>query len=219
MPPRPERCPHHLHYLAGCTCCQTYRRICVQQRRHRIAAGTWQPMTDSTGVARRLQALACAGYGTGLLAYHLVVSRENVIVWREQRRGLIRAVTHQIVSYTYERLIDRDGPSTLARSHASERGWHPIDAWDQTTIDNPDAQPYQQLGGWTDWVLLDHVRKRTIINGKPMARFVDLSRSDQRQLFHEHLSRGGSARGFRDRYRPVPIEILRVLAAEARVGV
>lgn len=168
-------------------------------------------LKPSIGVARRLQALAVAGYGSGEIAHHLVAARWRVVRWRQPFCRQVQLTTHQRVAYTYERLYHTDGPSTLARQHALALGWQPIDAWTDHTIDDPDAAPYSdpEQSNHIDWILLDRIRRRQQPGGYAL-----LTPSEQLVLLREHFLRGGGTlRGFRDRYRPVPIEPLRRLVA------
>lgn len=165
----------------------------------------------SIGAARRLQALAAAGYGSGIIAHHLAAPRWRVTRWRQPYCQQIWLATHQRVDYLYQRFYHTDGPSSLARQHARLLGWQPVDAWTDTTIDDPIATPYSDPAqtSHVDWVLLDQVRTRQRPHG-----FLQLTNSERLVLLREHfLQHGGTLRGFKDRHRPVPVEILRVLVA------
>ena len=174
-------------------------RITPRQRRHLI---------DATGAARRLQALACAGYGTGYLAGLLVAHRLHVRSWQSHEHRQIKRSTHQRIDYTYQRLWDTDGGSTLARRHAAGCGWHPFEAWTDGTIDDPAAPPYSDPAqtSLVDPELLARVRA----GRRPYA---DLSGTEKIELLTAHLRTGLSLRGFRNRYRPVPKPELFVLLA------
>ena len=155
---------------------------------------------DSVGTARRLQALACAGYGTAHLAGLMVASRMLVKAWQQHHWHRVHLATHQRVAYTYQHLWDTDGPSTLARRHALDvRGWHPFEAWTDRTIDDPAAYPYGDpaQSAYVDQVLL----ARVVAGSRPYA---DLSGAEKVELLLVHLRGGLSLRGFRNRYRPVP---------------
>lgn len=96
---------------------------------------------DVTGAARRLQALSAVGYTlavlheeTGIRAAHL--SRIMVGGVRVVRRG-----THEVVAEVFDRLAMKQGPSAESKRRAAAKGWAPPLAWDEDSIDAPDAQP------------------------------------------------------------------------------
>jgi len=170
---------------------------------------TTAPTTNAIGAARRLQALACAGYGVTPLADMLVASRMHVKAWQHHRWQNVHRTTHERIAYTYSKLWDTDGGSTQARDHAGRRGWQPFEAWTDTTIDDPAAYPYgdpEQIN-YIDRVLIKRVR-----DGK--RRYLDLSDAERIELLTLHLIAGGTMRGFRDRYRPVPKRQLDLLIAQ-----
>jgi len=174
-----------------------------------MTATTARPvLINATGAARRLQAAACAGYGTGHLAELLVANRMHVRAWQQHRRAQIHLATHQRIAHTYERIWDTDGRSTLARQHAIRRGWHPFEAWTDSTIDDPGAPPYSdpEQTGYVDQVLLQRVTRGE-------RAYLDLSAAEKLELLRLHLETGTSLRGFRNRYRPVPKRELDVLVS------
>jgi hypothetical protein len=163
---------------------------------------------DAVGAARRLQALACAGYGVVPLAELMVAHRMHVKAWQHHRWRNIHLSTHERIAYTYECLWDTDGGSTQARQHATRRGWQPFEAWTDATIDDPGAYPYgdPEQREYVDRVLIKRVR-----DGK--RPYLDLSDAERIELLIQHLTAGGTMRGFRDRYRPVPKRQLDLLIA------
>ena len=165
---------------------------------------------DAIGAARRLQALGVAGYGTRHLADLLVAHHLHVRTWQRHGRVRVHEVTHQRIAYTYERLWDTDGGSTQAREHAHRCGWQPFEAWTDSTVDDPGAYPYgdpEQLQAVDD-VLLARVRVG-------QRDYVELTPAEKLALLGEHLGRGGTVRGFINRYRPVPRRELRYLLAQS----
>lgn len=159
------------------------------------------PMVDALGAARRLQALACAGYGTAHLGELMVAHRLHVRAWQRHEHRRIRLTTHERIDYTYWRLIDQDGPSTLAKIYAAQRRprWHPIEAWTPETIDDPSAAPYSGTDAllYVDEELIERVQAG-------IRNYLDLTDTEKMVLFERHLLNDGSIRGFRNRYRPVP---------------
>jgi len=164
---------------------------------------------DAVGVARRLQALACAGYGVTPLADLLAAQRMHVKAWQRHRWHQVHLSTHERIDYTYQKLWDTDGGSTQARDHAGRRGWQPFEAWTDATIDDPAAYPYGDpvQVGYIDRVLI----KRVWEGKRP---YLDLTAAEKIELLTRHLANDGSMRGFRDRYRPVPKRELDLLIAQ-----
>lgn len=164
---------------------------------------------DATGAARRLQALAVAGYGTAHLADLMAANRMHVKAWQHHQRQQIHLITHQRIGYTYTKLWDTEGPSTLARQHAQRRGWHPFEAWTDRSIDDPGAFPFgdpEQLN------YIDRVLLQRVATGRRQYR--DLSAAEKIELLVAHLSAGFSLRGFRNKYRPVPKRELVILVVQ-----
>lgn len=167
-------------------------------------------LVDATGTARRLQALACAGYGLGEVAAALESRRLTVQGWRRMHHPRVRSDTQSLVATLYARWWDTEGPSNAARMYAARHGWLPFEAWTDTILDDPAAAPYSdpEALAYLDWVLLDQVVHRR-------RGFLALNEAERLHLYREHAGRGGTPRSFRDRYRPVPAPILRWLQEHA----
>lgn len=129
-----------------------YCNGCYQAKRTKwIRAGIWPGMPDATGTARRLQALAALGWPPSVLARRIGVSRstfEHIVKGHIQRTsaGVVAAV-----SDLYEELSMTPGPSDHWRRIAADKGWAPPLAWDDDTIDNPDAAPDLGAREHVDW--------------------------------------------------------------------
>jgi hypothetical protein len=101
---------------------------------------------DATGTRRRLHALVRAGHGYPQLAEHLGIRSETV-------RGY--TLRPQVLSRTAARIADLfdelqlvPGPSAKAVRFAEQQGWPLPLAWDEDTIDNPNAQPHHIPDGY-----------------------------------------------------------------------
>jgi hypothetical protein len=168
------------------------------------------------GAARRLQALARAGYGSREIARMLGdrVSPTMVTRWRLAERPVIQQRYHGLVDELYWRILlgAHKGRSTQAAESAAAHGYHTFDAWTEETIDDPDAVPFGHLAtlDYVDHVKIKRVKRREVVDGVTY-RFIDLTWPEQLFLFREFLAAGGSPRTFRDRYRPVPAATLRAL--------
>lgn len=98
---------------------------------------------DSTGTRRRVYALAAIGWTVTEQARRLDVSvfALNMLIDRPR----ILATTATNVAGLYDRLWQHPAPenwiSKRIRGHAVKRGWFAPLAWDDDTIDDPDALP------------------------------------------------------------------------------
>ena len=194
-----------------------YSLICIRRGQSRVSAYIADAIlacpvkpsnhVDAIGVVRRLQALGMAGYGNEEIARRLGRRPITVAHWRNAKPGqVVTRQTHKLVGQLYGELWDTEGPSVVARRYAQKAGFQPFEAWTDRTIDDPEATPYGDSDalGFIDEELLHRVRSRE-------RQFLDLSPAEQRVLYAAHIKAGGTPRGFRDRYRPVPITILRQL--------
>ena len=129
-----------------------YCKGCYKAKRTKwIRAGIWPGMPDAIGTARRLQALAALGWPPSELARRTGVSRstfEHIVKGHIQRTsaGVVAAV-----SDLYEELSMTPGPSDHWRRMAADKGWTPPLAWDDDTIDDPDAKPDRGEKRHADW--------------------------------------------------------------------
>lgn len=139
-----SQCPGDQHGTSnayrnhGCRCLDARRDNNRYRKRRR--AGFHQPaMVDSVGVVRRRQALAAMGYGLPDLAPHFGVTPRAVSNY--MRRPRVHRSTLERWRQVYDLLSMTPGPSSKARGEALRRGWLPPLAWDDETIDDPDAVP------------------------------------------------------------------------------
>jgi hypothetical protein len=103
---------------------------------------------SGVGTARRLQALAWAGWGASRLGVELGVTHTAVEIWRAGRAD-VRPETAARIAALYDRLWNATPPSrsgaTRAHNHAVRNGWLPPLAWDEDTIDDPNAEDYAHI--------------------------------------------------------------------------
>lgn len=167
-------------------------------------------MVDATGTARRLQALAVAGYSSSDIAARLGRHAITVAHWRNAQSGqVVTAETRGLVADLYERLWGTDGPSVVAQRRAAQAGMQPFEAWTDAIIDDPTAAPYSDPEAVQ---FVDEVLVKAVVRGQ--RPFLDLSPAEQLQLYRAHVAAGRSVRSFRDRYRPVPAPILKQLQSQ-----
>lgn len=104
---------------------------------------------DGTGTRRRLQALIAVGWSQTKLGAHLGIVQTNIgRVLTSQR---VTAATARAVRDMYDKLWDTPVPeqdwrdkiaANRSRGYAAERSWAPPLAWDDETIDDPNARPH-----------------------------------------------------------------------------
>lgn len=97
------------------------------------------------GTARRLQSLACMGWDCEALAPLIGLSAGFLRHLRAGTRRTVHAATRDRVHAVWDRLalVPHVGPDARrARLFAHRHGWAPPLAWDDETIDNPDARPH-----------------------------------------------------------------------------
>lgn len=104
-------------------------------------------LIDATGTHRRLQALTAAGWPQHHLAARLGMTDGNYSSMLN--RPQVTAATARAARVLYDELWRADPREagvnaqaySRARNHAARLGWAPVGAWDDDTIDNPDAVP------------------------------------------------------------------------------
>lgn len=112
------------------------------------------------GTRRRAHALVAVGWPQHYLALHLGMRPGNFGVMLGRPHVLVRRVV--AVRGMYDALWNVDpaehGASAAgierARRHAAAKGWAPVGAWDDDTIDDPEAYPdwTGQCGTWQGYV-------------------------------------------------------------------
>lgn len=148
-------------------------------------------IVDGTGTRRRLQALITLGWSVQRLAAHRGLDRQALDGALSQRS--VQARTARAVRALYDALWDQSPDATtpgeargitLAKRRAAQMSWAPPLAWDDDTIDDPDALPAHLAEGATDGV--DHAAVELAIGGTR----VTLTRAE-RWLAVERLAREG----------------------------
>lgn len=112
----------------------------------KILLGITKEMADvrfqrvsSVGVHRRLRALQWMGYTLPDLAERLGMG--YTAIYHYMRRDLVTVDTATNVAKLYNELSMKVGPNDRERWRAYRNGWFPPMAWEEHTIDDPDAEP------------------------------------------------------------------------------
>lgn len=98
-------------------------------------------LVDVTGTQRRLRALATQGWSPTDLGRRAGLNPKVLRAVRAAATPRILAGTRDAVVTLYDELWDQRGPSTRTSAYAARAGWPPPLAWDDDTIDDPDATP------------------------------------------------------------------------------
>lgn len=118
-----------------------------------IRANIWQGPIPIIGTSRRLRALCALGWPQAELARRISIPTCTI---SHLVRGDINCTSRRnatLVHDLYDRLSGTPGPSQWQRDRARKLGWAPPLAWDDDTIDNPDATPDfgdRQRPSWAD---------------------------------------------------------------------
>lgn len=124
-----------------CHCCDCRRAHAESLRRFR--SGRSDKILDATGCRRRLQALQALGWSSSKIGRVAGINPGSI--QRLLRAQQVRSSTAALVGRAYDDLSMKVGPSTAVRELARRKGWPPPLAWDDDTIDRPDAVPHGAL--------------------------------------------------------------------------
>lgn len=121
------------------------RRLRIKRTTHnRImqlkAAPSGGQYLDATGSTRRLQALQAIGHTTYTIAEATNTSRALIVPILDGR-GLVRRIVADRIAAAYPSLSQTPGNATRSINRAKSQGWAPPAAWDDDTIDDPNAAP------------------------------------------------------------------------------
>lgn len=97
------------------------------------------------GTRRRLQSLMRAGYVQGALCDRITVTGAKYAhreLFTEKNDHTLASIAARVVDL-FDELHLIPGPSPRASRWAEKQGWPPPLAWDEDTIDDPDARPDQ----------------------------------------------------------------------------
>lgn len=130
-------------YLAGCRadCCRTACVRYEKQRVHERRNGRPRRL-DPTGTHRRIRALMAIGWTMQAIAHAAGWEAFESVNSALKKKHVLRA-THDRISDAYDQLSMTPGPSERTRKLGESRGWAPPLAWDDATIDDPEAEPYR----------------------------------------------------------------------------
>lgn len=106
---------------------------------------------DSTGTIRRGRALHAIGYPIYAIAENVPMATNHLGRVLYHQPAAVSAAVAQGMAALYKQWSAQPGPSHFALHNARRRGWNGPLAWDDDTIDNPEAHPE-----WTGRCGTDH---------------------------------------------------------------
>ncbi|MDX3713435.1 hypothetical protein PV733_31730 [Streptomyces europaeiscabiei] len=96
---------------------------------------------DATGTTRRIRALVACGWPIAHLANRFGMYPTALGNIARGQLAHVRATTADLIALDYRELSETAGPSQRSRSKAAANGWAPPAAWDDETIEDPNAHP------------------------------------------------------------------------------
>ncbi|MGA4726270.1 hypothetical protein ACPB67_02520 [Micromonospora taraxaci] len=181
-------CPvnrHHTYsaYRHGCRSPQARDDFRLYYKRRR--EGRAEPRRiDGTGTRRRIQALWAIGHASTTIG-HAAGDMSGFNIQRLATRRYVSRGSLNAIRLAYQRLSLQTGTSIVTRKRAAAAGYAPPLAWDDDTIDDPNAQP--QLGD-PDADVIDEVAVRRALEGER----ITLTTAERDHAVAAGLSRGMS---------------------------
>lgn len=134
---------------------------------------------DSTGAARRLQALTCLGWSVNRLAAMSGIDRQ--VLDQALHGGQVVAAHTRSIAALYDSLWDRPAPAddhrerisvSRTRNRAKAAGWASPLAWDDDTIDDPAARPIsgRSLPAAFDEIAVERAMSGDVVALRPVER-------------------------------------------------
>jgi predicted Fe-S protein YdhL (DUF1289 family) len=160
------------------------RKYCMVRVARRIlsvtATATDRWLMDGVGTRRRIRALMCEGWTQGALADRL--GYHHSVLWEWTHAAQVHRSSYVRVKALYDELAPLDGGSSWVRRLAERRGWDPPEAWSETSIDDPTAEPYD----WSrdDVAGPDRVALEQFEQG--VRRWDALTDAEQREVVRRH---------------------------------
>lgn len=109
-------------------------------------------LISAVGTRRRLQALVAMGHTTRYLAEHLGIYQRAVTMITAGEQEHVEALTAFTTARLFKKLQLVPGPSSIGRGRAVRKGWPPPLAWDEGSIDDPQARPRRPVDDEGSWL-------------------------------------------------------------------
>ncbi|MGW9245803.1 hypothetical protein [Streptomyces badius] len=137
----------------------------------------------AVGTVRRVQALRAIGYSLAEIAAAMGMAKTALSNTVCGRRPTVAVDTARAAQRVYKQLGKRPGTSRRATNRAAVMGWAPPAAWDDDTIDDPQARPE-----WTGYCGTDRGWWSHRQQNIPMCAACDQAHA-QWKAEHAHLPR------------------------------
>lgn len=207
-----ERHGNHVAYSRGCRCPHAREDWRLHRKRWREKRAV-PSRVDSTGTARRMQALTWLGYSQVELGRLLGVSPRRAGELVRRVSPTVHRRTAAAVADLYRNLLVQPRPTgqaaAVARSVARRHGWHPPGVW--AHIDDPAHQPDVGPPDVADQP--DVVAVRRVLAGT--VRLRDLTDVDRLAAYRLLAAQGLSDEQIRYRLRTNQAAITRLAALAA----
>lgn len=133
--------------VAGCRCpaCRAAKVAYEKRRAHEAKQGRPR-LINAVGTHRRIRALMFMGWTQAEIARRLGMKSTKNINDFFAHPDVLRTTAERIAAI-YDELSMVQGPSNRIAVLARNRGYAPPLAWDEATIDDPDAKPYRPKKG------------------------------------------------------------------------
>lgn len=105
-----------------------------------------------TGSRRRLRALQALGYPLPDLSARIGATRDALGDIASGQNTCVTAGVARRIEQAFRELQLTPGPSNITRIRSSKKGWYLPLAWDEDTIDDPDARPDTGTTSKFDWL-------------------------------------------------------------------
>lgn len=228
-----RECPHggkHKHGTqtayrvdhCGCDPCRAADRHAAKLRLYERCTGRGI-LIPSVGVQRRLHALAVIGWSGQALADRLGVTAEAVTQWHRGKYPLVRRETAEKIGSLYDELWDKRPPASTHGERISvsrTKGWAarsgfagPL-AWDDESIDDPDAEPYQDRYVSAAERGIDEIAVQEAMRG----RRVHLYPAEKAEALRRLTESGYSAAAIADRLGTTQRSVVRTRSARGIRG-
>lgn len=151
------------------------------EMRYRLGAPRLVP---AIGVQRRIQALRTLGWTVAEIARRAGKTSKSVVLYLDQESVTYEA--HQAIARVYDQMWDKTPPRDTpeqnrlylrSKRHAERQGWAGPLAWDDDTIDDPDAKP-NTAGDGSDEPIVDEIAVHRALAGEK----VRLGQAERREI-------------------------------------
>lgn len=176
------------------------------RRRYRLKAyGQWvYPFVDACGTRRRVQALMTLGWPIAAQAEMAGISSGSQLARDVRECATVSRATAERIAALYDRLWDKPPVGTckaeniaisMTKARAARGGYAPPLAYDDGSIDDPEAEPYRDRYVHAADVGLDEIAIAEAMRGRP----VRLTSAERAEAVQRMTARGYSAQVIAER--------------------